>query len=82
MRLHRGEECRALEELADDRRGFLRRFAAIVVRLDSLQERAEVRREREGGARATQKILVPLAFFIFPAVLIVIMGPVALQFLK
>jgi tight adherence protein C len=39
-------------------------------------------RAEKAGARATQKILIPLAFFIFPAVLIVIMGPVALQFMK
>jgi tight adherence protein C len=39
-------------------------------------------RAEKAGARATQKILVPLVFFIFPAVLIVILGPVALQFLR
>ncbi|MBI2835245.1 MAG: type II secretion system F family protein [Acidobacteria bacterium] len=38
------------------------------------------RAERE-GAKATQKILIPLVLFIFPAVLIVIIAPVALQFL-
>lgn len=53
-----------------------------------LQQQAErmrverFQRAEKAGARATQKILIPLAFFIFPAVLIVIIGPVALQFLQ
>jgi len=38
------------------------------------------RAEKE-GAKASQKILFPLVLFIFPAVLIVIVGPVALQFI-
>lgn len=38
------------------------------------------RAEKE-GAKASQKILVPLAVFIFPAVLLVIVGPVVLSFL-
>ena len=38
------------------------------------------RAERE-GARASQKILFPLVLFIFPSVLIVILGPVILQFI-
>jgi tight adherence protein C len=36
-------------------------------------------RAEKAGARATQKILFPLVLFIFPAVLIVIIGPVILQ---
>jgi tight adherence protein C len=38
------------------------------------------RAEKE-GARASQKTLFPLVLFIFPAVLIIIIGPVALQFI-
>ncbi|OFW03940.1 MAG: hypothetical protein A3H96_15975 [Acidobacteria bacterium RIFCSPLOWO2_02_FULL_67_36] len=71
-------------------------FVSMLVQADMLgasigpvlQQQAErmrverFQRAEKAGARATQKILVPLAFFIFPAVLIVIMGPVALQFLK
>ena len=38
------------------------------------------RAERE-GAKASQKLLLPLAVFIFPAVLLVILGPVALSFI-
>lgn len=71
-------------------------FVSMLVQADMLgasigpvlQQQAErmrverFQRAEKAGARATQKILIPLAFFIFPAVLIVIMGPVALQFLK
>lgn len=38
-------------------------------------------RAEKAGAAASQKLLMPLAVFIFPAVLIVIVGPVVLQFL-
>jgi tight adherence protein C len=38
------------------------------------------RAERE-GAKASQKLLLPLAVFIFPAVMLVIIGPVALSFI-
>jgi tight adherence protein C len=38
------------------------------------------RAEKE-GAKASQKILVPLAVFIFPAVLLVIVGPAVLSFM-
>lgn len=37
-------------------------------------------RAERAGAAASQKLLVPLALFIFPAVLIVIVGPVVLSF--
>ena len=57
--------------------------ASIGPVLQSQAERMRVERfqraERE-GARASQKILFPLALFIFPAVLIVIIGPVVLNF--
>jgi tight adherence protein C len=58
--------------------------ASIGPVLKSQAERMRVERfqraERE-GAKASQKILFPLVLFIFPAVLIVIVGPVILQFL-
>jgi tight adherence protein C len=38
-------------------------------------------RAEKAGAAASQKLLVPLALFIFPAVLIVIIGPVVLSFI-
>lgn len=38
-------------------------------------------RAEKAGAAASQKLLVPLAVFIFPAVLIVIVGPVVLSFI-
>jgi tight adherence protein C len=38
-------------------------------------------RAEQEGARSSQKLLVPLVFFIFPAVLIVILGPVVLHFI-
>ncbi|MEW5982521.1 MAG: type II secretion system F family protein [Acidobacteriota bacterium] len=38
-------------------------------------------RAEKAGAAASQKLLVPLAVFIFPAVMIVIVGPVVLQFM-
>jgi len=37
-------------------------------------------RAEKAGAAASQKLLVPLVLFIFPAVLIVILGPVVLSF--
>jgi tight adherence protein C len=70
-------------------------FVSVLVQADLLgasigpvlQQQAErmrierfQRAEKEGG-RATQKILFPLVLFIFPSVLIVIMGPVILQFI-
>jgi tight adherence protein C len=58
--------------------------ASIGPVLKSQAERMRIERfqraERE-GAKASQKILFPLVFFIFPAVLIVILGPVVLQFI-
>lgn len=58
--------------------------ASIGPVLKSQAERMRVERfqraERE-GAKASQKILFPLVFFIFPSVLIVILGPVVLQFI-
>jgi tight adherence protein C len=69
-------------------------FVSVLVQADMLgasigpvlQQQAErmrverFQRAEKAGARATQKILVPLVLFIFPAVLIVVLGPVALQF--
>lgn len=71
-------------------------FVSMLVQADMLgasigpvlQQQAErmrverFQRAEKAGARATQKILVPLVLFIFPAVLIVLIGPVALQFLS
>jgi tight adherence protein C len=58
--------------------------ASIGAVLKSQGERMRTERfqraEKE-GAKASQKILFPLVLFIFPAVLIVIIGPVALQFI-
>jgi tight adherence protein C len=70
-------------------------FVSVLVQADSLgasigpvlQSQAErmrverFQRAERAGARASQKILFPLVLFIFPAVLIVIMGPVALSFI-
>jgi tight adherence protein C len=69
-------------------------FVSVLVQADMLgasigpvlQQQAErmrverFQRAEKAGAKATQKILFPLVLFIFPAVLIVIIGPVALQF--
>lgn len=70
-------------------------FVSVLVQADALGasigpvllsqgERMRVERfqraEKE-GAKASQKILFPLVLFIFPAVLIIVMGPVALQFI-
>jgi tight adherence protein C len=70
-------------------------FVSVLVQADELGasigpvlrqqgERMRVERfqraERE-GAKVSQKILFPLVLFIFPAVLIVIIGPVVLQFI-
>jgi tight adherence protein C len=59
--------------------------ASIGPVLQTQAERMRVERfqraEKE-GAKATQKILFPLVFFIFPAVLIVIVGPVILQYIN
>jgi tight adherence protein C len=46
---------------------------------DRMRSERFQRAERE-GAKASQKLLLPLAVFIFPAVLLVIIGPVALSF--
>jgi tight adherence protein C len=70
-------------------------FVSVLVQADILgasigpvlQQQAErmrverFQRAEKAGAKATQKILFPLVLFIFPAVLIVIIGPVALQFI-
>jgi tight adherence protein C len=56
--------------------------ASIGPVLQSQAERMRVerfQRAEKAGARASQKILFPLVLFIFPAVLIIIMGPVVLQ---
>ena len=58
--------------------------ASIGPVLQSQAERMRVerfQRAEQAGARASQKILFPLVLFIFPAVLIVIIGPVALSFI-
>jgi tight adherence protein C len=55
--------------------GDVLRSQAAVMRVQRFQ------RAEQEGARASQKLLLPLVFFIFPAVLIVILGPVVLQFL-
>jgi tight adherence protein C len=53
-----------------------------VLKDQSTQMRLErfVRAEKE-GAKASQKILIPLVLFILPAVFIMVFAPVALQFL-
>jgi tight adherence protein C len=70
-------------------------FVSVLVQADLLgasigpvlqhqAERMRVERFQRGekaGAVASQKILVPLVLFIFPAVLIVLLGPIALQFI-
>ncbi len=55
---------------------------AKVLKDQSEQMRIErfVRAEKE-GAKASQKILIPLVLFILPAVFIMVMAPVALQFM-
>ncbi len=55
---------------------------ARVLKDQSVQMRLErfVRAEK-AGARASQAMLIPLVIFILPAVLLVVMAPVALQFL-
>ena len=58
--------------------------ASIGEVLQSQAERMRVerfQRAESAGARASQKILFPLVLFIFPAVLVVIIGPVILQFI-
>lgn len=57
--------------------------ASIGPVLKSQAERMRVerfQRAEKAGGQATQKILFPLVLFIFPAVLVVIIGPVVLQF--
>lgn len=56
--------------------GEVLRSQAAVMRVQRFQ------RAEQEGARASQKLLVPLVFFIFPAVLIVILGPVVLHFMS
>jgi tight adherence protein C len=59
--------------------------ASIGTVLQSQAERMRVerfQRAEKAGARATQKILFPMVLFIFPAVLIVIIGPVVLKYLN
>ena len=69
-------------------------FVSVLVQADQLgasigeccEQQAErmrsqrFQRAEQEGARASQKMLFPLVLFIFPAVLIVILGPVVLQF--
>lgn len=70
-------------------------FVSVLVQADALgasigpvlgQQAERMRTERfqraeKEGAKASQKILFPLVLCIFPAVLIVILGPVALNFI-
>ena len=56
--------------------GEVLRSQAAVMRVQRFQ------RAEQEGARASQKLLVPLVLFIFPAVLIVILGPVVLHFIS
>ena len=70
-------------------------FAGVLVQADRLgasigdvlrSQADRMRTERfqraeKAGAAASQKLLLPLAVFIFPAVLIVIIGPAALSFI-
>jgi tight adherence protein C len=56
--------------------GEVLRSQAAVMRVQRFQ------RAEQEGARASQKLLVPLVLFIFPAVLIVILGPVVLHFMS
>jgi tight adherence protein C len=70
-------------------------FVSVLVQADVLgtsigpvlQQQAErmrverFQRAEKAGATASQKILFPLVLFIFPAVLIVVIGPVVLQFI-
>jgi tight adherence protein C len=71
-------------------------FVSVLVQADMLgasigpvlQQQAErmrverFQRAEKAGAQATQKILFPMIFFIFPAVLMVILAPVALKFMQ
>jgi tight adherence protein C len=55
---------------------------ARVLRIQSDQMRVRRRQRAEELARAaTLKILPPVAFLIFPAILIVLLGPAAIQLL-
>ncbi|MCC6276770.1 MAG: type II secretion system F family protein [Oligoflexia bacterium] len=70
-------------------------FIAVLVTADSLgasigtvlrQQSEQMRQERftkaeKMGAQASQKIFLPLVLFILPAVLLVVFGPVILQFI-
>jgi tight adherence protein C len=53
--------------------------AVLRSQADRMRTERFQRAERE-GAKASQKLLLPLAVFIFPAVILVILGPVALSF--
>lgn len=52
--------------------------AALRGQSDSMRSERLVRAEKL-GAQASQKILIPLVFFILPAVMLIIFGPVILQ---
>ena len=70
-------------------------FVAVLVTADSLgasiggvlrQQSEQMRQERfvraeKAGAEASQKIFIPLVLFILPAVLLMVFGPVILQFM-
>ncbi len=56
--------------------------SATVLRSQADRMRTErFQRAEKEGATASQKLLLPLAVFIFPAVLIVLVGPVVLSFI-
>lgn len=89
----RGEALKAFSERVEIPE--VSSFVSVLVQADMLgasigpvlQQQAErmrverFQRAEKQGAKASQKILFPLVLFIFPAVLIVIIGPVALQFI-
>jgi tight adherence protein C len=55
---------------------------STVLKQQSQQMRTErFTRAEKAGARASQAILLPLILFILPAVLIMVMGPIVIQFL-
>lgn len=73
----------------------LNSFVAVLISADEMgasigkilrQQSEQIRHERfvraeKAGAKASQKILIPMIFFIVPAIFIMIFGPFALQFL-
>jgi tight adherence protein C len=70
-------------------------FVAVLISADEMgasigkilrQQSEQIRHERfmraeKAGAKASQKVLFPMIFFIIPAIFIMIFGPFALQFM-